>query len=298
MRYALSSLLILPLGLLAALGLCQMMFDLSFLRFISGTTWGYLTLAWSLAFVVVYIMQPQIDWWWFSKYPPVLDKEYENFLGKFMPYYRGLSHSEKARFGARVMMVLRDKQIMFHLTDDEAPDDLKIAMAASIVQFTFGWDEYWLPTLEKVIVYPSAFPSRERTDFHWCEAHSDGCIIIGAEALRQGFIHPAAYYQVGLHTAIEFHRLYQKNLEGIIADKDKELVTKQLAAIRCFNDGYHKSITGLDEISLIETAIEHFFAVPMLFQRESPALYATISKVLNQNPLNETYPILTPLKKW
>ena len=97
---------------------------------------------------------------------------------------------------------------------------------------------------------------------------------------------------MGLHAAIEFHLLTQPDLKTILAGFDKAELAEKLANVRCFKEGYHTSITGLTEMQLTETAIEHFFGVPFLLQRDIPELYAAIAEKLHQNPLNETYPVL------
>lgn len=243
----------------------------------------------------IFTLTPQIDWWWYTRYPPVLDANGTRLLATQMPYFQELAVTEKKRFASRVAMVLMDKEFVPQGTpdDDELPEELKIMVAASIVQLTFGLKEYWLSDLEKIITYPRLFPSHERPlVFHAGEAHDDGCVILSIAALHKGFIAPAAHYHIGLHTAAEYWNISKKIPETDFIFEDKAVFIQKITELRLFIDNFWTAYTGLAEPLLFEQTVECFFAKADNMKQTMPKTYAAIAAILNQDPTKLTYPIM------
>ncbi|MBL7826417.1 MAG: hypothetical protein JNJ57_07295, partial [Saprospiraceae bacterium] len=84
--------------------------------FISGALF-FLYLAWTIdgkyapwmipflvAAAVIYIMSPQINWWWYSRRPPRLSPQMQEMLSRFCPFFQRLSPEQKIRFEGRVAL--------------------------------------------------------------------------------------------------------------------------------------------------------------------------------------------------
>jgi Mlc titration factor MtfA (ptsG expression regulator) len=276
-----------------------------------------------IAAATIFTMSNQINWWWFTRNPPRLDALGVRIIKAHFPYFNELSETERQRFGSRVFMFLMDKDFVSAGTpDDEVPEDFKVLMAASVVQFTFGLSEYWLPDLEKIIMYPRLFPTVERPAFHACEAHDDNCFIFSGIMLRNGLQNRTAYYNIGLHVAAEYWHLRNAVSLHDLAITDEVVFVQTIEKIRLFKADFWREITGIypktqvdlenaqdDEVGLydklldgnmkneaampcFELAVECFFTKPNEMAHALPDTFAALMRILKQDPRKDTYPVL------
>ena len=273
-----------------------------------------------VAAATIFTMSNQINWWWFERNPPHLDALAVRIIKAHFPYFAQLSETERQRFGSRVFMFLMDKDFVSAGTPDEdVPEDFKVLMAASVVQFTFGMPEYWLPDLEKIIMYPRLFPTVERPAFHACEAHEDNCFIFSGIMLRNGLQNPMAYYNIGLHVAAEYWHLRNPIWLHELAITDEADFIKKIEKIRLFKADFWREITGIypqtdvkiaeDDNELydnlldgnmktetampcFEIAVECFFTKPNEMAHALPDTFAALMRILRQDPRKDTYPVL------
>ena len=257
-----------------------------------------------VAIAVLYTLSPQITWAHNMRNPPPLDRASSQLLGRYSPFFRQLSLTEKKRFASRVAMFLNDKEFVLQGTpaeDEDVPLQMKLAVAASVIQFTFGLDEFWLPDLEKVICYPRLFPSRERPAFHAGEAHDDGCLILSALMTQQGLTKPAEFYHIGLHVAAEYWLLRNELPLDDVWTKDATTetdFTTKICQIRQFRPNFWQPLTGNAQPDLRCLAIEAFFTKPEQLHDSLPTVFNFLSEKLNQDPRKDTYPLVKPVSTW
>ena len=155
---------------------------------------------------VVYFLAPQINWWWYQTHPPKLPEPLVRMLMARMPFFQKLPPPEKTKFVTRVAMYLEAND--FQAKGPETlPEDVKAVIAASVVQLTFGMEDYLLNKFEHLIVYPHPFPSPQYEQWHACEHYEpDGAILFSAEQLMAGFAAPRKFFHVGLY---EYARVLQ-----------------------------------------------------------------------------------------
>jgi Mlc titration factor MtfA (ptsG expression regulator) len=275
-----------------------------------------------IAAATIFTLSNQINWWWFERNPPRLDEMGERVLRATLPYYANLSVSERSRFGSRVYMFLMDKDFVGAGTpDEEVPEEIKVMIAACVVQFTFGLEEYWLPDLEKIIVYPKFFPTVERPVFHAGEAHEDHCLILSGKMTREGMINAAEYYHIGLHVAAEYWQMTKRltATDLCIMTTEAEFV-ETLEHIRLFKKDFWRGLTGIHtqdsafdiatritEIAaegvdvpkmaiiptpIFELAAECFFTKPNEMAAILPDTFNALMQILKQDPRKDTYPAL------
>ncbi len=267
-------------------------------------TAGYIVFC-VVAIATLYTLSPQITWAHNMRNPPPLNAAGIRILNAHCPYFKGLAITEKKRFASRVAMFLNDKEFISEGTPEEdadLPEDIKVAIAACVIQFTFGLDEFWLPDLEKIICYPRLFPTVERNEFHAGEAHDDGCIILSALMMREGLTKPVEFYHIGLHTAVEYWLFSNKgvSLEGVWqkdADSLDDLLAK-FCKIRQFRENYWMPLTGTNEVNLMCVATEAFFTQPQRMSEMLPTVFNFLLETLNQDPRKDTYRLLRPVANW
>ena len=106
----------------------------------------------------IYVLSPQIDWWYFKKNPPVMPEGMARILRQFYPYYRALNEDLKAAFRNRLMMYLKCVEFIGK-PEKVVPEDIQMIVAAAITQLTFGLPDYRLRKFERIVIYPHPFPS-------------------------------------------------------------------------------------------------------------------------------------------
>lgn len=222
--------------------------------------------------VVIYILSPQIDWWWYQRHPLDLPKGLRHFINTQLPFYQDLPPVEKARFRNRMAMYMEATEFMGQGIED-VPIDLKAVVAASAVQVTFGHEDYLLPPFEHVVVYPHPFPSPQFPDqWHASEFYeADGVIMFSAEQLMPGFMQPQRFLNIGLY---EYTRVFKHRHPEVVFPPIGEAHWPALEKISGFPKDKTIMYIGLREIDLVALAAVYFFGFGGRFREVLPGEYA------------------------
>lgn len=245
------------------------------------------------ALVLLYIFSPQIRWWWYLRYPQPLHPKMRIVLEKTMPYFSNLLPELRARFEQRMSLYMLSKSYEAKVIEI-IPEDLKGMIAANAIKLSLGLEEFLSPNFETIVFYPNRFPSPAIQDFHASEAFEDGDfggMIFALDHIMLG-LQDEKHYNVVMHELVNV--LWLQN-----GWSDQEFVTfatpqnvHSLAKIREISTPQIKKILGKPKINFNAVIIEHFFAKPEAFKSSLPELYNAIAKKLNQDPTNESNPVL------
>ncbi|MEM8528849.1 MAG: zinc-dependent peptidase [Bacteroidota bacterium] len=253
------------------------------LGFVEDRTYAAYAIPFFLGLATVYVMSPQINWWFYSKRPPKLPLGLQKMIEKQSAFYQRLSEDGKQKFRERMALNMMNWDFM-PMVIETIPEDLKAALAANVVHLTFGQEEYHFEEFEKVIIYPTAFPSPQfPKQFHTSEIYpEDGVLMFAAEHLLKGFIQPHLYYNSGLHEAIQiFLHLYsEKPYPNLPED-----IWEQLAIISNFPEAGIREWIGLEEINPLAVTICHFLMFPEQFNQTLPEVYDQLMEVVGFDPM-------------
>lgn len=156
---------------------------------------------------VIYSLHPQIDWMWYIRHPPEMDKRLELYVERLSPFYQGLDVAGKKKFLDRVSLYIIANEFILRGIEDNMtpPDDLKALFAVPLVELTFNEEENWrLKKFERLVLYPTSFPSPQNHDLHACEMETeDGVIIIALDLAKRWLDAPTKvfsliHYQMGM----------------------------------------------------------------------------------------------------
>lgn len=228
---------------------------------------------------IIYILSPQINWWWYSKHPPRLDTSMRQTLERVSVFYSNLSEAEKIRFEGRVALFrMGTDWTALDWPEDDLPPDVELALAVQAITITFGRDEFLFRRFEKVIVYPRQFPSPEHPYFHSSELYEpDGCLIFSAENMMLGFYKPAENYNTGMH---EYARAFARWFpEEEWPDFQDISIWDKLNDISGMDREKVEKAVGLAGIEPLPVAIHHYFNFPESFKKCDEELFSRLERI-------------------
>jgi hypothetical protein len=223
-----------------------------------------------LGAVLIYILAPQINWWWYNRWPSELSKDLTRLLEQFFPYYNKCSPLEQKQFRIRVAMFTMGVDWMPKgFQEDEVPIDVKTMLAAQAIMLTFKKPEYLFKQFEKVIVYPLPFPSPEYPFAHASEMYeADGCLLFSAQQVTQAFIQPDLFFNVALY---EYAKVYMLTYPDENYPACTEIdIWDQLEQVSNMNRAFVEATIGLAGINPLPVLIHHYFNFPKTFQARMP----------------------------
>lgn len=226
-----------------------------------------------------------------------LSSEDQVFLAKLNPYYRGLSDQHKKEFEYRIVLFLKDKTFIAKRFPT-VTQEMKILVASSAVQLSFGFTAITLKHFQKIFIYPEAYQSSYSGQLHRGEVNSAGAIVFSWEDFIIGYKNPTDGYNVGLHEMA--HALF---LEDFIKNGEDDFLDPQelhkfqrtgkleIAKIRNNEDSFIRDYAATSRDEFFAVCIEQFFEQPEEFKLKLPHLYQNLQKLLNQNPINKENPV-------
>lgn len=233
-----------------------------------------------VALAVLFVMSPQINWWWWSRNPPDLPDGLRAMLEKCAPFYQKMPESVQKRFRTRLFLIMEATEFMPKgWPDDRFPEDIKAMIAAQHARLTLDRADFLLPKFETVVVYRQAFPSPNHQFFHGSELfEEDGCLIFSAEHVIKGFMEEGQYFQVALY---EYARAFQKSHPEAGWPVFSETDWPLLETAGQVSKPQIENAIGLPDPNPLAVAVHHFFqkteSFAAVFPEESVALQRIFS---------------------
>ncbi len=211
-----------------------------------------------LALAIIFILAPQINWWWWKRNTPDLPEGLADLLEKQCPFYQKLTTNEKADFRGRVFMSMHGYDFLGKaFPKDAVPVDLKAIIAANAVTVSWPRKEFLFRKFEKIVVYPQAFPTPRFQSLHGSEMQAEeGLVIFSGELLIKSFLQPLLYFNVGLY---EFARAAMKSWPDEPWPEFAEADWLGFQQVMPFSKGLVEAQIGLPGVDLTAVAAHHFF---------------------------------------
>jgi MtfA peptidase len=217
--------------------------------------------------------------------------QFKSLLKQYFPYYSRLNADEMRRFERKVCYVIFSKQFIPR-NFKTVTDEMKVLIAASAVQLTFGLPKVTLSHFNKILIYTDDYYSAITKRYHKGEVNpAFGVIVLSWQSFVEGYLVPGAKVNLGLHEMAHALRLENiiRNEEFHFFDDDllnrfdawgHKICFEMPADVRFFRP---YACTNPQEFFAV--AVENFFEHPQQFKSELPALYDILSKLLHQDPL-------------
>lgn len=221
-----------------------------------------------------------------------INPAYRKILNSSCRYYQQLPAARRPAFERKVQHFIMLKRFvprqLTHVTTE-----MKVLIAATAVQLTFGLPQVYLRHFRTILIYPDTYYSTISRKYHKGEVNPAwGIIVLSWRNFVEGFVDPSDSINLGLHEMAHALRLENliRNKEHGFLDEDlmeqwEVLTLKELYKIRKGESHFFRGYAGADEEEFFAIAVENFFERPQEFWQELPQLYQMLSLILNQDPL-------------
>ena len=239
---------------------------------------------------VIYVLSPQINWWWFKRKPKRLSPGLKKFMEANLNFYDALSEEAKYRFDSRMSLSMLSYDFK-PMGFEQMPEDIKAIILANSIRLTFGLPDYLFKQFENIVVYPHPFPSPQYPDdLHASELYQeDGVMIFSAEQVMQHIFNPTLIFNVVLY---EWVRVLMSDFRELAQIPVTDEHWPAVSLISGIPKEKVMATIGLKDIDPRAVAIVYFFTYPERFEQGLPETYKSISEILNQNPSSRIQPIL------
>ncbi|MFD1615450.1 zinc-dependent peptidase [Gelatiniphilus marinus] len=227
----------------------------------------------------------------FYFYLKKLDEQKKYILKNRFAFYKNLSKKEKKYFEHRVALFIKDKDFI-GIGENVITDEMRVLISATAVMLTFGFRDFYIAVISKIVVYPKQFYSNTNKAYHRGEFNPKlKTLVISWEDFKAGFSDQSYNLNLGIHEfthAIHINSIKQRDISStIFSDTFKEL-TKLLSINEALRDrlmasNYFRTYVFTDKFEFVAVIIENFIETPQEFKLQFPIVYAKVRQMLNFN---------------
>lgn len=211
---------------------------------------------------------------------------FESVLQNKFPFFRLLSAKEQTEFIVRVIDV--KNYMLFEGREGVVLDDEKLTLlSASMVQLTFGFNNYRLYRFEKIIIYPGVFYSKFLDTDVKGITYGTGYVFLSWTDFEEGYIEYRNKLNLGLHEFAHALMLQKaKYFDSYLFEtftrmanyimKQAEETGEEDPLFREYGLSNHHEFWAV--------CVEVFFEQPIEFKHTYPRLYNVMQKLLWQDP--------------
>jgi hypothetical protein len=233
------------------------------------------------ALLLIYLFQPQIDYWWLERNPVELDDKLVKMICEINPQYATLSQEEKEEFARRLTLFAEAKEFIAKGSEDvTVPYDVRMMISQVAVKMMTNSKDYLLNKFERIILYKHPFPSPEFPFLHTVETHSeDGVIIMSLEHAQAGLFFPDNYYNLVGHA---FAEVFIKSYPKLDYPNVKEEDWNKVAQICDYGKEEILKTTGLKTVDIMVVLINLFHAKRNRFSAVFPEYTETFNTIFSK----------------
>jgi len=217
-------------------------------------------------------------------------------LVQYCPYYNKLDNNNRRRFELRLLIFMRSKKFIAKngliLTER-----IKILISASAVQLTFGLSYYSLRIFYIIYVYPESYLYKHYKVKFKGHVSDRGSIHLSWNNFEKGYLFPDDGVHLGLHEMMHALKVYalQHHVDFTFYDNNEifeKLARVEMLKLKTKSVEFLKNRLMQNRDEFLAVCAECFFELPQQFNAELPEVYASMKKLLNQEPLHAKNPVL------
>lgn len=263
-----------PIGTLTVLA--------GYFAFQVGSPYTWALLVGTVLLAICYTLSPQINWWYWQRYPPDLPAGLRRLLTMRFPFYNQLPPADQREFRRRVFLFQEAKDFRGQGIEN-LPDDMKTLAAISAVRIGFGREDFLFEPFDTVVFYPHPFPSPQFDFLHTSELYvPDGTLIFSIDHFARSVLDEQAFLSLGLY---EYSRIYRHRFPQ---QEQAVLEWPDIEAISGFSQEAIETFVGLKEGAGLDRAgvtAALFFSFPEKFALKAPEVFRALRSYY-QFPVN------------
>ena len=220
-----------------------------------------------------------------------LSKEEKSVLKNQFPFYNKLTDKEKRYFEHRISSFINDKDFIgregFDITDE-----IKVLISATAIMLTFGFRDFYIDFISKIVIYPNEFFSNTNSVYHKGEFNPKlKTLVLSWEDFKLGFDDGNDNLNLGIHEfthAIHLNSIKNRDVSStIFSDSFKELTAfiarNESLRIKLIDSGYFREYAFTNQFEFLSVLIENFIETPNDFRALFPDIYDKTKQMLNFN---------------
>ncbi|MCF7560990.1 zinc-dependent peptidase [Sabulilitoribacter multivorans] len=220
-----------------------------------------------------------------------LKNNQKSILENQFSFYRKLSAKEKKYFEHRLVLFIKDKDFIGR-EGIIITDEIKVLISATAVMLTFGFRDFYVGIISRIVVYPSKFYSNTNENYHKGEFNPKlRALVLSWEDFKEGFADGKDNLNLGIHEfthAIHINSIKERDVSSIIfSDTFKEfsIMLSKNEALRSniSSSEYFREYAYTNQFEFLAVAIENFIETPRDFKLQFPQVYSKIKQMLNFN---------------
>ena len=206
-------------------------------------------------------------------------------------FYNKLQEKDKQYFEHRVASFINYKDFIGR-DGIEITDEMKVLIASTAVMLTFGFRDYYIGLMNKIVVYPEKFYSKIKNEYHKGEFNPKlKALVISWADFKQGYHITQDNINLGIHEfvhAIHLNSLNERDISAtIFSDSFKELTEllykNKMIRDELLNSQYIRKYAFTNQFEFLAVIIENFIETPQEFKLQFPEVYVKIKQMLNFN---------------
>ena len=238
----------------------------------------------------------QTDIVYHGKENAITSKDMHDILSRRLGYYRHLHPQLQDLFLRRLKNFMNKK--IYIIKDDEIFREMPVLVSASAIQLTLGLPDYQLHFYKYIRIHPQEYLADH--SFSVLAGNvANNTITVAWNHFLQGYEHHNDGANLGLHEMS--HALYFQKLviDGSMArdfcEQYELLISHCHPASVEESTGVRNLYSEYADTDLQEfwaETVELFFEKPRELQEHYPGVYDCVRNLLNQDPVNPSFPLL------
>ncbi len=215
----------------------------------------------------------------------------KSVLEKHFNFYKMLPPKSKKIFEYRVAKFISLKEYIPR-NMNEVTEEMKVLIAASAIQLTFGLPKIFLKHFKYILVFPDDFFSPTNNVYHKGEVNPMKKVIVLAwRHFVEGYIEDEGI-NLGLHEmahALQLENIVENGEFGFLKDEDitkwQKLAAAEIEKMKSGEATFFRPYGSTNHAEFFSVAVENFFERPVEFNAYHQELYQVMTDLLNQDPL-------------
>lgn len=220
-----------------------------------------------------------------------LKRPQRDILKQRFSFYGKLNKKQQLFFEHRVASFISDKQFIGR-KDFDVTDEMKVLISATAVMLTFGFRDFYIGLIDRIIIYPSEFYSKTNANYHKGEFNPRlKALVMSWEHFLMGYEITNDNLNLGIHEfahAIHLNSLKERDVSSTIFSDTFNELTDLLADNKNLRDAllkseYFRNYAYTNQYEFLAVIIENFIETPNEFYQQFPEVYGKTKQMLNFN---------------